>query len=182
MTTSSLSQINLQHRAEIQIYVACLASYNNGILFGEWIDATQSEDEIRSAIASMLKASPIAHAEEYAIHDYEGFEDVRIEEYSSIEFIVRVASFIEEHGRIGSAVIAHFSGDIDEAQTAMENSYHGCFASLADFMQDIVEQTTAIPENLAYYIDWNAMARDAEMGGDYFTVETAHDEVHIFSS
>ncbi|WP_447531297.1 antirestriction protein ArdA, partial [Legionella pneumophila] len=24
-----------------QIYVACLAAYNNGIVHGEWIDATQ---------------------------------------------------------------------------------------------------------------------------------------------
>lgn len=182
MTTSSLSHIKHLQRAEIRIYVACLASYNNGILFGEWIDANQSEDEIRDEIASMLKASPIAHAEEYAIHDYEGFDDVSIEEYSSIEYIVRAASFIGEHGRVGSAVIAHFCGDIDEAQSAMENSYHGCFTSLADFMQDIVVQTTIIPENLEFYIDWNAMARDAEMSGDYFTITTAHDEVHIFSS
>jgi len=29
-----------------QIYVACLASYNNGFLHGQWIDATQSEEEI----------------------------------------------------------------------------------------------------------------------------------------
>jgi hypothetical protein len=26
------------------------------------------------------------------------------------------------------------------------------------------------------------MARDAEMGGEFFTIETARDEVHIFSN
>ncbi len=30
----------------IRIYVACLAAYNNGILHGAWIDATQGEDGI----------------------------------------------------------------------------------------------------------------------------------------
>jgi len=33
-----------------RVYVACLASYNNGILHGEWIDATDA-DEIREEIA-----------------------------------------------------------------------------------------------------------------------------------
>jgi antirestriction protein len=41
-----------------RIYVACLASYNNGTLHGEWIDANQDEDAIRGAIADMLSRSP----------------------------------------------------------------------------------------------------------------------------
>ena len=39
-----------------RIYVACLASYNAGILHGEWIDATDA-DEIREAIETMLSKS-----------------------------------------------------------------------------------------------------------------------------
>ena len=54
-----------------RIYVACLAAYNNGYLHGDWIDADQDVDEIRDEIATMLARSPIEHAEEYAIHDYE---------------------------------------------------------------------------------------------------------------
>ena len=38
-----------------RIYVACLASYNAGILHGEWIDATDA-DVIREAIANMLSS------------------------------------------------------------------------------------------------------------------------------
>jgi hypothetical protein len=33
-------------QAEIRIYVACLASYNNGILHGAWIDAWQDETAV----------------------------------------------------------------------------------------------------------------------------------------
>ncbi len=62
------------------IYVACLASYNNAILHGVWIDATQSEDEIMEEIWSMLENSPEPNAEEYAIHDYEGFGNIPIHE------------------------------------------------------------------------------------------------------
>ncbi len=59
-----------------RIYIACLAAYNNGHLHGAWIDADQDADQIRDAIAAMLARSPVEDAEEYAIHDYEGFEGV----------------------------------------------------------------------------------------------------------
>nr|WP_247876769.1 antirestriction protein ArdA [Ochrobactrum sp. CM-21-5] len=56
-------------------------------------------------------------------------------------------------------------------------------ACLADFMEDLTaESGTTIPEALRYYIDWKAMARDAKMNGEFFTVETAYDEVHVFST
>lgn len=70
--------------ATIKIYVACLAAYNNGILHGRWIDATQGEDHIWDGIKAMLDESPIPGAEEHAIHDYEGFEGVSLSEYESV--------------------------------------------------------------------------------------------------
>ncbi len=51
-----------------QIYVVCLAAYNNGILHGEWIDATQDVSTIYDEIHEMLAKSPIEDAEEFAIH------------------------------------------------------------------------------------------------------------------
>ena len=58
---------------EIQIYVADLAAYNNGKLHGMWIDTTQSVDEIFDIIKTLLESSPEEDAEEFAIHDHEGF-------------------------------------------------------------------------------------------------------------
>ena len=57
---------------EIKIYVADLAAYNNGILHGIWIDATDDLDDIQEQVNEMLASSPEEMAEEYAIHDYEG--------------------------------------------------------------------------------------------------------------
>ncbi|HIF0227108.1 TPA: antirestriction protein ArdA, partial [Legionella anisa] len=48
-----------------QIYVACLAAYNNGILQGKWIDATQDVSTIYDEIHEMLAKSPIENAEEF---------------------------------------------------------------------------------------------------------------------
>lgn len=42
----------------MKLYAACLASYNSGILHGAWIDASADADEMRDAIATMLRGSP----------------------------------------------------------------------------------------------------------------------------
>jgi antirestriction protein len=164
-----------------RIYVACLAAYNNGRLHGAWIDAARDPWELWEDIRTMLQASPVAGAEEYAIHDYEGFGGVRIAEYEAIDCVAHIAAFIVEHGALGAAVLDYYNDDMAEAREALEDCYLGSYPSLADYVQELTEDTTAIPASLRYYIDWQAMARDAEMSGDLFTIETAHDEVHVFA-
>ena len=68
-----------------RIYVACLASYNAGTLHGEWIEASQSADEIHKEIQSMLRRSREPIAEEWAIHDYEYFGGYELSEWESID-------------------------------------------------------------------------------------------------
>lgn len=165
-----------------RIYVACLAAYNSGYLHGAWIDADQDADEIRDGIAAMLARSPVEDAEEYAIHDYEGFEGVSISEYAGIDTVARMGAFIAEHGALGASLLEQFGGDVDQAESTLEDCYHGQFASLADYMEEMTTESVTIPEALRYYVDWDAMARDAEMGSDLFTIETAQGEVHVFSN
>ena len=98
-----------------RIYVACLAAYNNGYLHGAWIEADQDADEIRDEIAAMLARSPIEHAEEYAIHDYEGFEGVTISEYAGIDTVARMGAFIAEHGALGAGLLDQCDDDMDQA-------------------------------------------------------------------
>lgn len=49
-------------------------------------------------------------------------------------------------------------------------------------MEEMTTEGVTIPEALRYYVDWDAMARDAEMGGDLFTIEAVQGEVHVFSN
>lgn len=169
-------------KSEIRIYVACLAAYNSGHLHGRWIDATQGEDHIWSETRAMLAASPEPDAEEWAIHDYEGFEGAPISEYSSFETIAAMAEFIEENEAFGGKLLEHFSGDLEDAQKALENHF-GEYESLEDYARQLTEDTTAeIPEHLQNYIDYAAMGRDIEMNGDVFTLEIAHNEIHIFGA
>ena len=168
--------------SDLNLYVADLAAYNAGFLHGVWVDATDDPEDMEAAVQAMLATSPVPGAEEYAIHDYEGFEGVSIKEYAGIDTVARMGAFIAEHGALGAGLLEQFVGDMDQAETALRDCYHGQFASLADFMEDLTaESGVTIPEALRYYIDWKAMARDAEMNGEFFTVETAHDEVHVFS-
>lgn len=164
-----------------RIYVACLAAYNNGILHGAWIDAAQEAWSIWDEVRDMLLASPIADAEEWAIHDFENFGGVRIEEYTSFETVAELAQFLTEHGELGAALLDHHNGDLEEAREALEDRHLGTYASLADYMQEVMEEASAIPHGLRYYIDWQAMARDAELNGDLFTLKTTHDVLHVFA-
>ncbi len=69
---------------------------------------------------------------------------------------------------------------MEDARKAIEDNYCGCYKSLADYAEELSEETTQIPESLAYYIDYERMERDMELGGDVDTIETGYDEVHIF--
>tara|TARA_R110001583_G_scaffold195438_1_gene373552 strand:+ start:11123 stop:11635 length:513 start_codon:yes stop_codon:yes gene_type:complete len=165
--------------SDYNIYVADLAAYNAGMLHGVWIDATQELNDIHEAIQAMLAASPEPFSEEWAIHDYDGFGGLGLGEYESLEHVHAIAVFLEEHGELGQAVLSHWCSDIDQAQQALSDDYHGCFTSLADFAQALTEETTSIPDNLAFYIDYDKIGRDLEIN-DVYTVTTAYDEVHVF--
>lgn len=165
-----------------RIYVACLAAYNSGRLHGAWIDAARDAWELWDDIRAMLQASPEAGAEEYAIHDYEGFGGVRIAEGEAIDRVAEIAAFIVEHGALGAAVLDHCNDDLAEAREAITERYLGMHASLADYVQELTEECMTIPERLRGYIDWQAMARDAELGGDLFTIQMSYEEVHVFAA
>ena len=172
---------SLKTKFEPRIYVACLAAYNSGYLHGAWIDAAQEPWSIYDDVKAMLAASPIAGAEEWAIHDYDGFGGVRIEEYAGFERVSALASFIAEHGEIGVALLDYYSGDLEEAKEAITDRYMGEHSSLVDYVQELTEETTPIPQSLRFYIDWQGIARDAELNGELFGISTAHDVVHVFA-
>lgn len=89
--------------------------------------------------------------------------------------------FIDEHPDYGAALLAHV-GDLAEAERIAEENYCGCYASLADYAEELTEQSGPVPEHLAPYIDYERMARDMELGGDVFTLEVSFREVHVFWS
>ena len=118
--------------SDLKIYVACLASYNNGVLHGRHIDASTDIDEMQAEISAMLRESrfpnvmvecsdcegdgcakchgkgEVPSAEEYAIHDYDGAVPASFGEYTSLATIaawVELLDVAEERGVPESVVV-----------------------------------------------------------------------------
>lgn len=45
------------------------------------------------------------------------------------------------------------------------------YGTAEDYAQEIIEETTDIPENLRYYIDYEAIARDMQLNGEIVEIE-----------
>jgi antirestriction protein len=177
---SELRNITMTTYTEPKIYVADLAAYTNGKLHGVWVNALSDLDEMLESIKDMLTTSPESYAEEYAIHDYEGFEECSLSEYQSIESVRDIAIFLNEYPDIGGELLSHFNNDIKQAQSAAVEQYQGCYDSLADYAQAITEDATSIPSHLHYYIDYDRMGRDMKMNGDFFVLEPMQSRKYIF--
>ena len=168
-------------RDPIRIYVACLAAYNNGHLHGVWIDAAQGEAQLWECTRAMLKASPIPNAEEWAIHDYEGFEGTNLSEYTAFESVAERAEFIQEHGALGGAILADCDCDLAEAARYLEH-YLGEYDSLAYYARESTETSSPdIPESLATYIDYERMGEDFRLSGDITFLRANPNRLHVFA-
>jgi len=156
-----------------QIYVAALGAYNAGSLHGAWIDATQDPEDIRAAIQEILRTSPETGEEEWAIHDYEGFGGIRLSEFEDIDKVSQLAKLIQEHGSVFAAVVEHCGGAsrLDEAVQMMEEAYQGEYDDAADWAEHFAEETAAPIETYRSYIEWERVARDAELNGDILVIE-----------
>jgi antirestriction protein len=157
----------------------------NGSTKLQWIDAAQPPDAIHEEIAAMLAESPEPDAEEWAIHDYEGFGNFKLSEHETVEDVARFAQLIEQHGEMFTEVLGHFGtlSELDTAETAMTEHYQGAYDDLADwayqFAMDTVGEQALGP--YGNYIDWERVGDDAQLAGDVFTVE--HDgRVHVFGN
>ncbi|GAA1940324.1 antirestriction protein ArdA [Amycolatopsis minnesotensis] len=113
------------------IYVASLGDYNCGRLHGTWIELdvyTLTLDDVMEKVSAMLKASPSVAvgatdvAEEYAVHDAEGFGKYDVGEFDSIERLYRIAELMTENGEAFSAWLAE-KGDLEEAEETWEDAY-----------------------------------------------------------
>ena len=166
-----------------RVYVACLAAYNNGILHGEWIDADQSADELHEAVQRMLAASPMPGAEEWAIHDYEGFGPLHLGEWETFERISAIASGISEHGEAFTAWLSYDESRDPVDSSAFDDAYLGEWDSLRAYAEDYAEQTgmydAAEKSGSSYVVvDIDMLTRDLDI--ELYSVESDHCTVYVF--
>jgi antirestriction protein len=166
-----------------RIYVACLAGYNNGRLHGAWIDANQSAADIAAEVQTMLAVSPEPGAQEWGIHDYEGFGELRLSEWESFERVSAIAAGIVEHGPAFGAWLS-YDGSRDPADMwAFEDAYRGEWESLRDYVEDFADDIglyAAADQAGSPYVtvDIDALTRDLDI--ELHTVESDHYTVYVF--
>lgn len=161
-----------------KVYVASLSDYNAGRLYGSWIDAAQDSAHLAEEVGAMLAAAPTPGAEEFAIHDYEGFGPLHLGEYESLETVSTVARGIAEHG----IAFAHYAvltgGRSADELGGFDDVYLGHFATIEEYAEQLVDDLgyddlieRALPEHLHPYVhfDTEGFARDLELSGDVST-------------
>lgn len=185
---SETTAVETERQDTPRIYVASLADYNAGRLHGRWIAAAQPAEDIHAAIQEMLSESRESVAEDWAIHDYEHFGELRLSEFADIHAVAAVARGIVEHGPVFAGLVSHLGGtqNVDEAQRYMDEGYRGAFERLADYAQEMIEDCysdaiKALPDFIRYHIDYEGIADDMQMNGDIFTVE-CDGQIHVFDS
>lgn len=175
-----------------RVYIASLADYNNGDLYGVWTDAFQGVEALKEVTAWMLHTSPVDDAEEYAIHDYEGFAGYRLHEYTSLDHVAHVAEAIAEKGDAMAEWLDYADSDDEETIAKFDAAYRGKYDSMKDFCEEYTESVEivstlekaleAIPEDYRQYIEINYdnMARD--WSAYYYEGDAAEGGVHIFDT
>lgn len=164
---------------EMRVYVACLASYNEGTLYGEWLDLADysSKDEIMTAIGEMLAKSPTAGAEEWAVFDYDGVPAAFAgTEYPDFDGLIRLQEIAADHDEDVIEAAGEISSGIEELESTLEG-FAGCYDSEDDFGAEQWEEMgliDQIPEALRYYIDYEAWTRDCRLNGALAIVDNRY--------
>lgn len=166
-----------------RVYVACLAAYNNGRLHGAWIDANQDADDLAREIQAMLSKSPEPRAEEWAIHDYEGFGSLRLSEWESVEHVAAIAAGIGDHGEAFAAWLCNDSSRDPQDRESFTDAYRGEWDSLRDYADNLADElglTDAAENSGSPYVvvDVDAFARDLDI--ELETAESGSHSIYVF--
>jgi len=181
--------------ATTRIYAACLASYNNGVLHGAWIDCDGKDaSELQDEVSAMLRASrfpnvtvehegrQVPSAEEFAIHDREGFGRL-VGEYTPLDDIATIAEALNgDHAR-GFRFLVDNNGmsATDAAAKADEvqifETSNGLDDLFKEYAAELIADTTdleSLPEMIRHNIDYAGIGYDLKCSGEL--VESEDDD------
>ena len=171
-----------QDRPAPQVYVASISDYNDGRLHGAWVNAAHEPDELHEEVTAMLADSTMPDAEEFAIHDYEGFGPLRLSEYEGLETVALIARGIAEHGPAFAHWAALVGTNEPDVLDKFEDHYEGHAESVKAYAEQLLEDmgfgsdfdlAGQLPDSLRPYVrfDVDGFARDLELSGDIMTSE-----------
>lgn len=182
-----------------QVWVGCLACYNDGRLMGAWFDASDvgelTSDELHKANDPHrhdLKDQREGYGqhEEIWCFDIEGFGpwDHEMSPYEAFRKDAAITKVCERTGAPAAAVLAYagYAGvEADELADGdgFEDHYHGTWDSFTEYVEDFHRSCYREDElgPFADYIAWDRMAQSWLNGGEWRAVDTGEGTVFVFS-
>ena len=133
--------------SEARVYVGTYNKYNNGSLFGKWLDLSDysDKDEFMEACRELHKDE---QDPEYMFQDIE-----KLSETEQEAFFV----WCDHHNSDIS------EEDADDLVSSFEDEYQGEYKDEEDYAYEIVEECYDLPEFAKTYFDYSAFARDLFM-------------------
>lgn len=163
------------------VYVGTYYKYNCGSIFGMWLDITAFKDyEEFVAVCKYLHRDE--KEPEFMYQDFECFpREWYSEGYLSRKKFDLIKEYAEmpEDDKEAFECYVNYKGSADEEIFEdFREAYMGSWDSEEEFAEHFAEECDMlheVPENLQYYFDWEAYARDLFMCDFYF------DSGHVFS-
>ena len=176
-----------------RIYVASLSDYNAGRLHGKWFDLDDFADgsDLYDAVKEqVLDTSKEMVAEEWAIHDYEGFGGLTISEYESFDNVVAIAEAIQEHGPAFGIWLGNDSSHTPADVEDFREQYKGQWDSEKTYVEEFISEcgwgslTPEIIEENFSYIDVDHIKHEMFDVGSYWSARTGAPDydVYVFES
>jgi antirestriction protein len=178
---------------ESRIYVGTYAKYNDGSLFGKWMDLSDYDD-LEEFYKACLKLHQDEEDPELMFQDWEYIPDFLISECSlhkdTFTYMETISEMDEERANAFEIYCKYIASwpdggqELEDQLESFDESYHGYFGgSMKDpeieFTYQYIEDTgmlSEVAETLQRYFDYHAFARDLFMDG-YSQLEG-----HIFST
>jgi antirestriction protein len=163
-----------------QAWIGDLSAYNAGILRGRWVTMS-NEGSVVAHTSIMTRGGNT----DYYVADYNNVPRElvsRLGEYPSVADLVAAGELAEEYAS-EPAFWAWFDNEtrdtleVDELERFYRDEYRGTFDALEDYAYELACDLGTLPADDApwplSYIDWQAAARDLELGGAVWTARTS---------
>ena len=155
----------------LQVYVGTYHKYNQGSLYGKWINLSDYSDP-KAFYKDIRELHKDEEDPEFMFQDYGAPELIKTMDLISEGYISKdlfeIIQSIEDSSYDEDVLEAYlvsfgYNGeDISEVIEKVDEAYNGEYSSDEEFVQELLEGCGDLPENLPAYIhiDWERTARD----------------------
>jgi len=166
----------MENLSEARIYVGTYAKYNEGSIFGKWMDLSDYSDS-EEFYAACRELHGDEEDPELMFQDWENIPSALISESwlseNIFEIIEAVSKLSETQQEAFGVWLDYMSSDIanediDDLIESFEDDYQGEYKDEEDFAYEIVEECYDLPEFAKTYFDYEKFARDLFIGDYYY--------------